>query len=625
MQYVVPCSKIEEVDVELEGLEILQPPGSSSKPVLASPESPSPYNLTSDISGLLDFTATSNLVTAQYLLTYGPFLWLPAVNDNSCRILSRIIFNYRMYIHFTNVPNDGNLRIAYGNSPYYPMQLITLGDQLDRDLISSLPEEHIRMLIVVLNCLSTGRKRKNETVKLGDEHLKHDWLASDSLAYGYHVNQYPIVEVILSLATIFVHDPFVEYAMTFCRYHPWAAAVIFNSLSSSPSSNISTTLTDNSDLLFISLYKWEEVSGRSESPHENQWPNPPLIDTRNSFATSCPPSFFVSPLSITENEELDIYMSEEEGQASKKAQFKHYAPILLNANERSTGIDLPFVTLDPDSLSSDKFNRYVSADEDRPPNYSPFTNSPSSSAEMQVTLDEPPHIPNINLPSVESPSEFNICEQMDSNKKQLVPGAPRVREVDLPVSTPIFLTEQPSTLSLPTLAPGSPTPTSRMSTPEIAKHLCQVIAHQKSTKPLSSAKQVLDLLRNSPASSSEFLQTPKDPTTAGASQSSTETHVLCRITSSNSLDKMYAMDEDENASEDQTSWHWLGWDIPWDDPSHFYQESIVASTDLRDNFHSPMEQGEGILAYRPFLALDSLFTYCYRIYLHVTNEYTILE
>jgi hypothetical protein len=98
------------------------------------------------------------------MLGYGPFPNPSNPSDPSP-------FSYQLYIHYAHVPSDDNLRIAYGNPPFYPIHLFRLEQNIDKGFIATLPEDYVRLVVIATHLLAGGQVRLNETVKLRDIYL----------------------------------------------------------------------------------------------------------------------------------------------------------------------------------------------------------------------------------------------------------------------------------------------------------------------------------------------------------------------------------------------------------------------------------------------------------------------
>ena len=166
-----------------------------------------------------------------YLLAYGPF---PSSPDTTEWPES---FVYRIYLYYTYVLIDEHFRIAYGNPLYYPIQFLHIEHEINNEIIANLTEEQVRLLVVASNVFALGHTQLNESVYLRDTYLSHAWPSPGAQTYGHNVYRYPIVEVILSLATFFIYQPHGDHARSFCRWHPQAAKIIFDSPNISPLRN----------------------------------------------------------------------------------------------------------------------------------------------------------------------------------------------------------------------------------------------------------------------------------------------------------------------------------------------------------------------------------------------------
>ena len=196
--------------------------------------------------------------TPTYLLAYGPFT--PTLSTSG----HPKAFQYQLYLHYTHIPDDDYLRIAYGNSPIYPIHLLRLNSEISEDYIASLPTDCIRLITIAANLLLAGHTRLNELIPL--EHDNYFLFAYPPPDATQPVYRYPTIEVVLSLATYFVYQPHGEYARQFRRWHLDAARTLFTSPSASLINEGSDSSIDHSKYSAASSCEWEEVSSKSVTP-----------------------------------------------------------------------------------------------------------------------------------------------------------------------------------------------------------------------------------------------------------------------------------------------------------------------------------------------------------------------
>jgi hypothetical protein len=286
--------KEEDEDIDLDSLDILKHPSEIKSRMSQIPDSLSGELILESKGG----STPESLLEIQpptYVLAYGPYPIATPRSDPDEQ------FEYRMYLHYTHLPDNAHFYIAYGNPPYYPIENICLRSTLSREYISGLCENWVRLIVMATHFLRSGQTQLNHSVLLQEHYLEDGFWAPESRTYGHEVYRYPLVEIILSMATFFLHLPHGEYADAFRLYHPQAARIIFDSPSISPSLSDSDGSIDLFSTSSMSSYECEEVSRQSMSPLDEDGTQGFGNPGANSFATP-----------MDEDDELDIYATDEE-------------------------------------------------------------------------------------------------------------------------------------------------------------------------------------------------------------------------------------------------------------------------------------------------------------------------
>ena len=257
-------------DRELESITLLKKPSASGDPEDWVPSS----------------TPT---VLSPFVFAYGPF-----IKKNPSNPLSP--FEYRVFVFSPPDPLQTPFQVAFGNPPHVPIELITVESRIDEDFIAGLTDDQIRFLILT-NYLLVFRDipYSPRDFLINDKHLAHGWRPLSVDQRPLPVERYPFVEILLSLATHFIHQPDGLLAGLFRQYHRWASNAIFkspsHSLRSDTSSEFSSCLTDHES------YQWEEVSDLTS---ETDLKDEPSAEGTLSISARPPTPFFYPRCQISE-------------------------------------------------------------------------------------------------------------------------------------------------------------------------------------------------------------------------------------------------------------------------------------------------------------------------------------
>jgi hypothetical protein len=252
----------------------------------------------------------------EYLLAYGPFVHPFKTSEHDKP------FEYRLFKYYTHVPTDNKLRIAYGNLPFYPVRLLRLDDEISEEYIASLPHEFTRLIIKAVELLRTGYAHPTDVIPV--EHGSVFDFAYPPSDTACNIHRYPAIEVILGLATLFVHYPHGEHARYFRRWQPTAARSLFESPTPPLFYKGSNSSLELPEYLSPSSCEWEEVSSASFSPPTLISDTKSLSDdipyleeggftssvTTSSVSNPSPPYF----MNVDYEDHLDIYASDDENE-----------------------------------------------------------------------------------------------------------------------------------------------------------------------------------------------------------------------------------------------------------------------------------------------------------------------
>jgi hypothetical protein len=319
----------EEESTDEEIFPGLKEPRQSSSPGSSFITRPPSFKLKMISKGLGNQEIVPETLAPIKLLAYGPF----PISVNSSENL--IHFEYRIFIHHAQISTNNLFRIAFGNWPYYPVVNLLLQNNFTEEDIARLSEEHVQLIVVAAHFLSTQKENTQDTVKLRDIHLTHAYPSPPVPAYNYQVYRYPFVEIALVLASSFVNQPQGELAQFFRRWHSEAAELLFNT------SSLDQTTLDHSPQT-SSSGEWEKLTDfLSTGPS-----SPPGL-SEDSHGTN------IIPPSQVEEDELDIYESEEEVLARVSAPTTPYlSPLNLPlSNTFSGNTEIPDLSLPSPSLA----------------------------------------------------------------------------------------------------------------------------------------------------------------------------------------------------------------------------------------------------------------------------------
>jgi hypothetical protein len=181
---------------------------------------------------------------------------------------------------------------------------------------------------------------------------------------NYLTYRYPFIEIILGLATVFIHDPQGHPARVFCQSHPQAAKAIFRS----PESSL--LLCGESDSsLNISVYpspsscEWEVMSRTSKISRMSDHDPEPITPIQLTSTIEVPP---VSGRNADDElEELDIYASD--GENCLSAPKLKLIPLPDVSDDSSVSLpikkEVPNTLLSPEP-DSDPFNQSTHTEDD---------------------------------------------------------------------------------------------------------------------------------------------------------------------------------------------------------------------------------------------------------------------
>ena len=201
------------------------------------------------------------------LFGYGPHI--PVISDPN----RPHTFQYRLYLHSVS-SNSNAYSFAYGNPPLFPIEIHELQTRISDEFISSLNEIRVRFLILAVSLHSFGKNLPRQ-LPINDNHLFHSWAPPQTRENGPIVYRFPVVEILLSLATYFVQDPHGHYANVFRTHFPAASKAIFTTPTSSPNNNDS----DSSSEFPIystpsSPNEWNQYTNEWEKLDDSTYNNP---------------------------------------------------------------------------------------------------------------------------------------------------------------------------------------------------------------------------------------------------------------------------------------------------------------------------------------------------------------
>ena len=156
--------------------------------------------------------------TVQLILGYGPFeVETSTTEDIPFR------FEYCIYLHYTSETTDV-MKYAYANPPHHSMVIIDLEKFITDDFIIGLNYNQLLFLILATALYCFGNDISKGTL-INEAHLLYPWVPTTCItdAIIYH---YPMVEVLLTIATCLLYEPEGKYAQLLKEFHPRQARTI---------------------------------------------------------------------------------------------------------------------------------------------------------------------------------------------------------------------------------------------------------------------------------------------------------------------------------------------------------------------------------------------------------------
>jgi len=238
-----------------------------------------------------------DLLPAHFILGYGPFEREVPVRSNE-----PLTFEYRVFVHY-NPRTTSQFQFAYGNPPYHPIQVLDLEKRIDNDFIIGLDTIQLQFLAKSVAMYFKFANQHGNGSLINSTHLLHPWVPSRHVANLPVVHQYPLVELLLSVATHIIHSPEGRIATLVKNWHPLYVPLLF------PDYGSSGTIVEDSDG-DVEIYddsssqtmNWETTSEASQetastdplnicptehyhSPAEPRLTSPPTIITAETHQT----------------------------------------------------------------------------------------------------------------------------------------------------------------------------------------------------------------------------------------------------------------------------------------------------------------------------------------------------
>jgi len=177
-------------------------------------------------------------------------------------------FEYRLFLHYTILPTADSQYFAYGNPPYFPIQHIPVDSNDQCESIEELSYDYIQFAVTAIQLLLGGHSKFNESIPIHDEFTTQEFTPNTAWSHGYKTKRYPVVKLLLSIATCVVQYPTSVLSTTFRKRH--AALAITR-----PSSSLSTTSSSDYSM-DLPIYpspsscEWEVVSTSSTESEEEE-------------------------------------------------------------------------------------------------------------------------------------------------------------------------------------------------------------------------------------------------------------------------------------------------------------------------------------------------------------------
>ena len=246
-------TEVEEVDGER--FELLGTPPHKETPGSYFNAHSTPFKVTPTPCDVDSLPPSIKSEPASFVLAYGP-----SPMDHKTSGHPENMFEYRFSLRNVYLPHEDNQFIVY-DPPYYPYHFLRLNTETSGSYISSLESDHIRFIVLAVSLLNTGHLALNESHRINETLFVQSWFPPDTCKHGHSVRRFPVVELLLSLTTIFVHQPHGPQAKMFRQHHPISARAIFVT----PFETFTHNDSDSSIELPIystpSSCEWEEVSG----------------------------------------------------------------------------------------------------------------------------------------------------------------------------------------------------------------------------------------------------------------------------------------------------------------------------------------------------------------------------
>ena len=110
-----------------------------------------------------------------YLLAYGPHIPL----QKNLNVVQP--FEYQVYLYHSIEPQQSAFKIAYGNRPLVPIEILPLETGIGKEFIANLDEDLLRFLVLANHLLEyTDYRRYPFQFSINSKHLTHGRVPQDA-------------------------------------------------------------------------------------------------------------------------------------------------------------------------------------------------------------------------------------------------------------------------------------------------------------------------------------------------------------------------------------------------------------------------------------------------------------